>query len=214
MNKGRSILAGAALGGVVWWWYSASRQKAADTIDGEAGGWLAGADGFLDVAFNAAGAIMPGNMAVSYAGLNHLKTVEGYRATVYNDIAGYPTIGYGHKLTAAERLAGLSRVTEAEAARLLASDLATAEAGVNRLVSVPLTQGQFDALVSFAYNVGVGAFSRSTMLRRLNAGDYSGAAAQFGRWIMAGGKPSAGLQNRRAGELALFNSTGGRVSAA
>lgn len=214
MNRGRLILAGVAVGAVAWWGYSASRAKAADTIDGEASGWASGADGFLDVAFNVAGAIMPGNMAISYAGLAHLKTVEGYRATVYNDIAGYPTIGYGHKLTAAEKLAGLSQVTEAEAARQLASDVASAEAGVNRLVSVPLTQGQFDALVSFAYNVGVGAFSRSTMLKKLNAGDYAGAALQFGRWIMAGGKPSAGLQNRRAGEVALFNSTGGRVSAA
>lgn len=205
-NK-KAILAGAVAGLLAWWMYSASRAKAANTLDDEAGGWGAGADGFLDVAYSAAGAIMPGNMEISYAGLNHIKQFEGYSATVYNDVAGYPTIGYGHKITLAERTAGLKTVTEQEATRLLAADVATAEAAVNRLVKVALNQGQFDALVSFVYNVGAGAFSRSTMLKLLNAGDYTAAAGQFSRWVYAGGQQSSGLFNRRQGEIALFNNT-------
>lgn len=210
MNNARLILAGAAIGGAFWWWYSASRPKAANTLDNEGGGWAAGADDFLSVAYDTAGAFMPKTLSISLAGLNHLKEIEGFRANVYDDIAGYPTIGYGHKLTIAERAAGLKTVTEEQATRLLAADLATAENAVNRLVKVGLTQGQFDALVSFVYNVGAGAFGRSTMLKMLNAGDYAGAAAQFSRWTYAGGQKSQGLANRRQAEIALFkNGNGG-----
>jgi lysozyme len=78
------------------------------------------------------------------------------------------------------------------------------EAGVKRLVKVPLAQGQFDALVSFSFNVGLGALGSSTLLRKLNAGDYRGAAAEFPRWNKAGGKVYEGLTRRRAAERSLF----------
>lgn len=205
MRKNAKIAAVLAATGLFVWWYrqqGASASNAVSTVDNEAGGVASLGDGMINVAYQIGAAIMPGGMEISLAGLNHLKTVEGYRSTVYKDVAGFKTIGYGHKLTALENY---TEITREEAARLLAKDVAGAEAGVNALVTVPLKQGQFDALVSFAYNVGVGAFRRSTMLKNLNAGSYTGAAAEFGKWIYAGGKPSGGLQNRRAAELALFN---------
>lgn len=205
MKSGRLILAGALLGAVGWFVYRGTRGTVVDTAEGEAGGWMAGADDFVDVAYKVGAAIMPGNMEISLAGLNLIKKSEGYSATVYTDIAGYPTIGYGHKLTVLERAQGLKQVTEAQASTLLASDVAGAEITVNAAVKVALTQSQFDALVSFVYNVGGGAFRRSTLLAQLNAGNYSAAAAQFGKWVYAGGKVSSGLAARRTAEANLFN---------
>jgi lysozyme len=201
-SAGRVIVAGAALGVVGWFIYRGSQGATVDTAEGEAGGWLSGADDFLEVGYRVAGAIMPGNMEISLVGLNHLKQVEGYRATPYKDIAGHWTGGYGHKLGPLEHKG--ARTAE-EWSRILAADVTTAEAAVNRLVKVPLTQAQFDALVSFVFNVGTGAFSRSTMLQKLNAGDYAGAQAQFGKWIYAGGQVSEGIRNRRVAEARLFS---------
>ena len=95
-------------------------------------------------------------------------------------------------------------ITKERADELLREDVARFEAQVLRLVKVPLTQGQFDALTSFVYNLGAGNLGNSTLLRLLNAGDYKGAAAQFDRWNKAGGKVLAGLVRRRAAERALF----------
>lgn len=145
---------------------------------------------------------MPGSMEISLTGLALIKSVEGYSEKAYTDIAGHKTIGYGHKLGLTETY---TTITKNQAAQLLAEDVAGAEAAVNRFVDVALSQAQFDALVSFVYNVGAGAFSRSTMLQKLNSGDYSGAALQFARWNIAGGKVSSGLSNRRAQEVAMFN---------
>lgn len=208
MRALNSALWGAALGVVAWIAFRGAQGARVDTADGQAFAWLNGIDDFVDVAYQVGAAVMPGNMQISLNGLNQIKNHEGFRHNVYNDSAGYPTIGYGHKLTAAERLAGLSYVTEQEAARLLAKDVASAEATVNAAVKVPLTQNQYDALVSFVYNVGGGAFRRSTMLRLLNAGDYSAAAGQFARWNKAGGRVVLGLTNRRLAEAELFR-TGG-----
>jgi lysozyme len=96
--------------------------------------------------------------------------------------------------------------TQAEAEATLCVDLGTAEAAVSRLVSVPLTQGQFDALVSWTFNEGQGRLAGSALLRELNAGDYGAAAAAFAAWDMIAGAPSAGLIARRAAEVALFRS--------
>ncbi len=136
-------------------------------------------------------------------GVDAIKRREGFRADVYDDGAGYPTIGYGHKLTADE-LGKLTQVSFAQAAALLRADLAAAETAVSRLVTVPIDQSEFDALVSLVFNIGAGAFRRSTLLRRLNAGDRAGAVEQFGRWVFANGRKLAGLVTRRADEAMQF----------
>lgn len=117
----------------------------------------------------------------------------------YLDSVGVPTIGYGH--TKGVQLG--QQITQEEADKYLAEDLAEHAEGVLKLLLVPVTQGQFDALCSFAFNLGVGALKRSALLRRVNDQD-SGAAEEFGKWIYAGGKVLKGLQRRRAAEMALF----------
>lgn len=130
-----------------------------------------------------------------------IKDHEGLKLTAYKDGGGVWTIGYGH--TGADIREGLT-IPISEAERLLTRDLRTAEGYVNRLVQVKLTQNQFDALVSFVYNVGGDAFANSTMLRLLNASNYEGAANQFPRWNKDNGKVVQGLTNRRAKERELF----------
>jgi GH24 family phage-related lysozyme (muramidase) len=137
---------------------------------------------------------------LSSEGLDLIKTAEGLRLDAYSDIAGVPTIGYGH--TGDVELG--DTITSEQAAQLLADDTGWAEQAVSDNVNVPLTQDQFDALTSFTYNVGEGAFENSTLLDKLNAGDYEGAQAEFGRWIHADGKSADGLVNRRQDEAALF----------
>lgn len=143
-------------------------------------------------------------------GLALIKRWEGLRLQAYLCPAGVWTIGYGH--TGPDVTPGLV-ITEAYAEALLRQDLRTFEDGVSRLVTAPLTDNQFSALVSLAFNIGLGAFARSTLLRKLNAGDYAGAQAQFHVWNKAGGKVLPGLVNRRAGEAALFG-RGERVESA
>lgn len=165
-------------------------------------------DVLLPIAYkveNVFSSVWGGRMNLSLAGLALLKQHEGLSLTPYKDAAGLWTIGYGHLLKGGE---WWDQITEAQASSLLADDVGTAEDAVNSLVKVPLNQAQFDALVSFVYNIGVGAFRRSTLLRLLNAGDYAGAAMQFPLWRKAGGKIVQGLVNRRAAEVALFNGGG------
>jgi GH24 family phage-related lysozyme (muramidase) len=137
---------------------------------------------------------------LSTDGLDLIKKSEGLRLDAYNDVAGVPTIGYGH--TGDVTLG--DRITSEQATQLLAQDTDWAEQAVSDNVNVPLTQDQFDALTSFTYNVGEGAFENSTLLDKLNAGDYEGAQAEFGRWVNAGGQQAAGLVQRRQEEAALF----------
>lgn len=139
-------------------------------------------------------------MHTSQKGLDLIKSFEGLRLSAYRCPADIPTIGYG--TTAGVKMG--DTITKERAEELLREDVKRFEGYVNRLVKVPLTQGQFDALVSFVYNLGAGNLSSSTLLRLLNAGDYAGAAAQFERWNKAGGKTLAGLVRRRAAERALF----------
>lgn len=145
-------------------------------------------------------------MKTSDKGLALIKEFEGFSARPYLCPAGVPTIGYGatyypdgKRVTMADK-----SVSEADATAMLRSMLASYEAGVSRYVHVPLTQGQFDALVSFAYNVGLSALKDSTLLRLVNARDYAGAAAQFARWNRAGGKVLPGLTRRREAERVMF----------
>ncbi len=139
-------------------------------------------------------------MLISQEGIGLIKAFEGLKLNAYLCPAKVWTIGYGHTKTARSG----QRITEQQAEDLLRQDLRTFEDGVNRQARVPLTQSQFDALVSLAFNIGTGALQRSTLLRMLNAGDYSGAANQFLRWNKAGGRELAGLTRRRIAEKALF----------
>ena len=148
-------------------------------------------------------------MKISAAGIRLIQDFEGFSKDRYADSAGLPTIGYGHLIRPHENLP--ERITQAYATGLLRQDLNVAEACVNRLVQVDLTQAQYDALVSFTFNLGCGALSKSTLLKRLNAGDYHGAAREFLKWVYAGGRKIEGLMNRRVAERAMF--TGGSLYA-
>ena len=140
-------------------------------------------------------------MKISSAGLDLIKTSEGFRARAYRDGSGIWTIAYGHTQGVREG----DRCDEAQGAAWLVQDVAYAEAAVRRQIAVPLSRGQFDALVSFAFNVGQGALANSTLRRKLNAGDYLDAADEFQRWVHdATGAVVPGLVTRRALERALF----------
>ncbi|HIF6625663.1 TPA: lysozyme [Serratia marcescens] len=144
-------------------------------------------------------------MKISDDGMALIKRFEGLRLQAYQDSVGVWTIGYGWTQPVAGRKVGAGMAIDAATAeRLLICGVAQFEQGVERLVTAPITQGQFDALVSFAYNLGLRALENSTLLRRLNAGDRQGAADQFGRWVNAGGVRLDGLVARRAAERALF----------
>jgi len=145
-------------------------------------------------------------LSLSAAGLEFIAAHEGFRATVYRDAAGLETIGFGHRLIGGETYP--DGMTQDQARQLLASDATRAEAAVRAHVAVDLDQAQFDALVSFAFNVGAGAFAGSTLVRKLNDDDFTGAAGEFPRWnkITIGGVLTVdpGLANRRAAERKLF----------
>jgi lysozyme len=134
-------------------------------------------------------------MELSAAGLALLKRAEGFRNRVYLDVDGYPTIGFGHRLVHPETFP--HGIGEAQAAGLLAGDVRDAERAVERMVTVPLTQGQFDALVDFCFNMGQGRVAESTLLKDLNAGEYDAAGEQLLRWDHAGGQENVGLKARR-----------------
>ena len=138
---------------------------------------------------------------VSEAGVRLVQEFEGCRLDAYRCPAGIPTIGYG--ATGPDIRMGMVW-TQEQADERLAEDLARFAAGVERLVQVDLTDNQFAAIVSFAFNVGLGALRDSTLLRKLNAGDYLGAAGQLPRWNKGGGRVLAGLTRRRAAERELF----------
>ena len=144
-------------------------------------------------------------MQLSAAGLELIKRSEGFRGQVYMDAAGLPTIGYGHRVTPAESFPG--GIDEAQASAMLTKDVLEAEREVARLVRVLLTQGQFDALVDFCFNLGVGRLAASSLLRELNAGQHAAAGKQLLRWDYAGGEVNAGLKARRESEFQLW--TGG-----
>jgi lysozyme len=120
---------------------------------------------------------------------------------------GFATIGYGHLITEAEKRQGLflNGINEEQALDLLSRDLSIAEGGVLRAVKVPLTQNEFDALVSFTFNVGAGNLNSSTLLRLLNAGNKRDVPAQFLRWDKSKGVVLQGLVRRRRDEANLFS---------
>lgn len=136
------------------------------------------------------------------AGEMLIELFEGFCPVIYHDLAGYPTIGIGHKILKGEVFQ--IPMTEEKANEILRKDLDVAEKGVSALSYVPLSDLQFDALVSFTFNLGAFALQRSTLRSKLNRGDYLGAADEFPRWIFAGGRKSQGLLNRRCAERAMF----------
>ncbi len=139
-------------------------------------------------------------MQPSQNAYNLVKASEGLRLTAYQDSAGILTIGWGSTMGVTPGM----QITEDQAEARLERDMANAAAAVNRLVTVPLNQNQFDALVDFVFNLGQGALAGSTLLRMLNGGGYMAAAGQFDRWVHAGDRVLPGLVKRRAAERQLF----------
>jgi len=127
---------------------------------------------------------------------------EGFASEPYDDVGGKSTIGYGHLIRKGE---SFTRIDEAEATRLLCDDLEVAEACVESCVDVALTQGQFDALCSFVFNLGCARLKSSSLLKYLNAGQYAKAADEFPKWCRVGAKQVPGLLRRRLAEQLLFN---------
>ena len=144
-------------------------------------------------------------MAVSPFGVDLICSFEGKRLTAYDDGVGVWTIGSGTTVYPnGIKVKKGDTCTEAQAKTYMAHDLKKFEATVNKAVTVQLNQNQFDALVSLAYNIGTNAFSKSTLVKKLNANDIRGAADQFDVWVNAGGKRMQGLVNRRSKEKQLF----------
>jgi lysozyme len=144
-------------------------------------------------------------MKTSQNGIDLIKSFEGCRLKAYKCPAGILTIGIGRTGTVnGKPITADMTITELMAETLLAIDLQKFEKCINDNVKKPLTQNEFDALVSFVFNVGTGAFEKSSMLKLLNSGHMPLAAGQFDRWIYAKGKVLNGLKKRRAAEKALF----------
>ena len=141
-------------------------------------------------------------MKTSQNGLTLIQKFEGFEGQVYIDAAGYPTIGYGHLIKAGE---DFSRgISYAEATKLLAQDVEFAENAVARFIRTPLSQSQFDALVSFTFNLGGGALQRSSLRRKVNRAEHAEVPDEFMRWVFAGGRRLRGLIRRRSAEAQLY----------
>lgn len=140
------------------------------------------------------------------AAVDLVKPFEGFRSAPYQDATGIWTFGYGSTRDASGEpvCATTKPITEPEACELVKRDLLSAAASVDGAVTVSLTDNQRAALDDFVYNLGAGNFRASTLLRKLNAGDYEGAAVEFDRWDQAGGRVLAGLLRRRQAETTLF----------
>jgi lysozyme len=142
---------------------------------------------------------------ITQDGLDLICRFEGFSPIIYLCPAGYPTIGYGHLITEANKEQFLDGIDELEAINLLKTDVQKAERAVLRLINVPLTDGQFDALVSFTFNLGGGALQRSTLRRKVNRGEHSAVPAEFMKWVWAGGRKQKGLVRRRWAEADFYH---------
>jgi lysozyme len=154
---------------------------------------------------------MNDHLKLSPAGANLIKHFEGilekcgpnlYKS--YTCPAGVATIGFGHTMHHGARFDTATRWTREKCEEVFLEDMQGFEMAVRRLVKVPLAAHQFDALVSFAYNCGEGNLSKSTLLKKVNAGDFEGAAKEFKKWNKGGGKVLPGLVRRRDSEALLF----------
>lgn len=139
---------------------------------------------------------------ISARGLELIKKYEGFSPLAYPCVAGKMTIGYGHVILPDEKFP--CGVTENQAVELLLKDVAVAEKTVLAFVRVPLNRNQFDALISFVFNVGARNFALSSLLRALNGCRYEDCPAEIMRWVYAGGAVCAGLMRRRRAEADLF----------
>jgi GH24 family phage-related lysozyme (muramidase) len=143
---------------------------------------------------------------VTEEGLDLIKRFEGFSPTIYICPAGYPTVGYGHVVLAHEQEQFAAGITAVEATELLRKDVGIAERALLRLIYVPLTDGQFDALVSFTFNLGAGALQRSTLRRQVNRGEHESVPAELMKWVWAAGKRLPGLVRRRRAEASAYSS--------
>jgi len=139
-------------------------------------------------------------MKASNSAIELIKKFEGCRLTSYADSVGVMTIGYGH----IDGVKKGQRISQQKADQFLAQDVEIAANEVSRLVTAEINQNQFDALVSFTFNLGAKNLAESTLLRNVNSGNFRSAADQFGRWVFAGGVLIKGLVNRREAERQLF----------
>ncbi len=137
----------------------------------------------------------------SNKGIELIKYFEGFKAEPYVCAGGYMTIGYGHKLLPSDRVKTL---TEPRAEILLRKDLVRFERAVIKYITQPLSPDQFDALISFTYNLGAAALQRSSLRQKINYGEFEDAAKEFNKWVYAGGKRLSGLVRRRKIESQLF----------
>jgi len=151
-------------------------------------------------------------LRLSTEGSELLKRSEGFSSWPYADAAGFQTIGFGHRVKPGENFAG--GISQAQADAILVQDVRIAELAVTRLVKVTLTQGQFDALVDFVFNLGAGQLAGSTLLKYLNGGNYDSAAWQLLAWDHVGSREVAGLKNRREAEFRLWKPSRSRETAA
>jgi len=144
-------------------------------------------------------------LRLSPQGIAFIKRHEGLKLQLYHDVAGFPTIGYGH-LIAPPELATHYRdgIAQHQAEVLLRRDIQQVESAMQRLIHSPLNDPQFAAIASFTFNLGSGALQRSTLRRRLNRGEYHAIPAELLRWVYAGGRKHRGLLRRRHEEGALF----------
>ena len=137
---------------------------------------------------------------INAEGLAFIKQWEGLRLDAYKCSASVWTVGYGHTATAKEGM----KISQVEAERLLYQDLALFEGAVSRAVDVKLSDNQFAALVSWAYNVGIRAMQTSSLISKLNQGNYAAVPGELARWNKVGGRVNKGLSNRRAAEAGLW----------
>ena len=139
-------------------------------------------------------------MIISEEGKNLIKKFEGCELEAYKCAAGVPTIGYGHIKDVSMGMT----ITQSEADEMFNHEIKEYETYVNTAVTVPLSQNQFDAIVSWVFNLGNGNLKASTMLKVINSGDHAGVPAQIKRWNKAGGKVLEGLVRRREAEALLY----------
>jgi len=141
-------------------------------------------------------------MTISDNGINFIKSFEKFVDHIYLCEAKVKTIGYGHAVRPREIFK--EPISKEYGEEILRKDLITAMYGVKRYINIPLTQGQYDALVSFSFNLGNGSLQRSSLRMKINRGEYLEAANEFLKWIYAGGKKSKGLLKRRIKEREIF----------
>ena len=134
-------------------------------------------------------------------GLDLIKRFEGFSPTIYICSGGWPTIGYGHVIRELEGDQYKAGIDKEIGTALLQRDIGASERALLRLIRVPVKDGQFDALVSFTFNLGAGALQRSTLRRKINREEHRAVPAEFRRWVWAGGRRSPGLARRREAEI-------------